>query len=56
MTKVLPGAFFNQKISSDDIACYLPGIYGSDGLPPVAINMYLAVTISGIPSAPFNYI
>jgi hypothetical protein len=28
-TNVLPGLFFNQKISSDVIECYFaPGIYG----------------------------
>ena len=52
--KVLPGAFFSQKISSEDMACSFPGIYGSEGLPPVAIKMYLAVTVSTVPSVPFN--
>ena len=51
---IFPGGFFNQKTSSEDIACYFPGIYGSEGLPPVAINIYLAVTISTTPSVPFN--
>jgi len=45
MTKVLPGFFESQKISSDEIECSLPGIFGSDGLPPVAIKIYLAVTV-----------
>jgi len=36
--------------------CYLPGMPGSDGLPPVAMRMYLAVILSGTLSAPTNSI
>jgi len=41
-------------MSSEVIACSFPGIPGSDGLPPVAISIYLAVTTSGIPSLPVS--
>jgi hypothetical protein len=44
-TKVFPGFSFIQKISSELMACSLPGIPGSEGLPPVAIKIYLAVIL-----------
>jgi len=45
-TKVFPGFFLSQKISSEEIECYFPpGIPGSAGRPPVAMRMYLALTI-----------
>jgi len=37
-------------MSSEEIACSFPGISGSEGLPPVAIKIYLALIISVIPS------
>ena len=44
-TKVFPGFFLSQKISSDEIECsFPPGMPGSAGLPPVAIRIYLALT------------
>lgn len=48
--KVRPGLFFSQKISSELMECYFPGMLASDGLPPVAIRIYLAVTFSLFPS------
>lgn len=54
--KVFPGFFYIQKISSELIACYLPGIPGSDGRPPVAMRIYLALTFSGTPSFPTSSI
>ena len=45
-TKVLPGAFFFEKISSEVIPNSLsPGIPGYEGLPPQAIIILSAVTI-----------
>lgn len=57
ITKVFPGGFFIQKISSELIPYSAPpGICGSLGLPPVAIRMFLAFTVSAFPSVPVSSI
>jgi len=44
MTRVLPGAFLSEKISSLVIPNSLsPGIPGYEGLPPTAITILSAV-------------
>ena len=52
--RVRPGGFSVQKISSESIACYFPGIPGSLGLPPVASKIYLAVTVYFYPFTSSN--
>ena len=53
--RVLPGLLGSQKISSESIACSFPGIPGSEGLPPVARRIYLAVTVYFYPLTSSNY-
>jgi hypothetical protein len=56
-TRVFPGFYFLQKISSDVIeSSCAPGIYGYVGLPPVAIRIYLDVISSFSPSGVVNSI
>lgn len=51
-TKVFPGFFFREKMSSLVIPNSLsPGMPGYEGLPPVAITIFSAVTVSLYPLA-----
>ena len=50
ITNVLPGALLNENISSLVIPNSLsPGISAYDGLPPTAITILSAVTVSIFP-------
>ncbi len=54
---VLPGDFFMEKISSDVIVSFSTSgmSVGKFGLPPTAIQIYLAVTLSTLPLASVSF-